>query len=79
MTARQHQLEQIHTQLVHWRENLATRVAGEAGSLDVEIGKLRDDELEGVLRLLHAAHSKILASCDIVRDLRRKVQDRDET
>lgn len=78
MTAREHQLEQVHTQLVHWQENLANCVAGEAELLDVEIGKLRDDDLEDALRLLHTAHTQILAGCDIVRDLRRKVQQRYE-
>ena len=58
---------------MHWQENLATRVAGEAELLDVEIGKLRDDDLEDALRLLHTAHTQILAGCDIMRDLRRKV------
>ena len=78
MTAREHQLEQIHTQLVHWQENLATRVAGEAELRDVEIGKLHDNDIKDALRLLPTAHTQILAGCDIMRDLRRKVQERYE-
>ena len=78
MTARETQLEQIHTQLVHWQENLASRVVGEAEALDVEIGNLRGDELEDILQMLRTAHSKILAGCDIIRDARRQVQNRHE-
>jgi len=77
--AREHHLEQIHTQLVHWQENLASRLADEAESLDIEIGNLRDDELENVLRILRTAHAKVLKECDTVRDLRRQIQGRHET
>lgn len=68
-------LEQIHTQLDHWRENLASRVAGEAESLGVEINKLHDHELEEAQQLLRAAHTQVLAGCDSLRDLRRRLED----
>lgn len=78
MSARELQLQQIHTQLAHWQENLAIRVAGEAASFEVEIDKLHDEELETAGRLLRTAHSKILVGCDMLRDLRRQLQDRPE-
>jgi hypothetical protein len=64
---------------VHWQENLAGRHASEAGSLDIEIGNLGDDDLENILRILRTAHTKVLAGCDTVRQLRRQIQGRHET
>jgi hypothetical protein len=70
------QLDQIHTQLKDWQENLARRVAGEAQALDVEVDKLHDRELEEAWQRLRGAHAQILAGCDTIRDLRRRLQDR---
>ena len=73
---RQLQLDQIHTQLEDWQHNLALRVAGEAQALDVEIHKLYDGEVEEAEQRLRSAHTQILAGCDTIRDLRRRLQDR---
>ena len=74
--SRERHLEQIHIQLEHWQHNLASRVASEAETLDIEIDNLHDNELEVVRQRLHAAQAEILTGCDIVRDLRRELQDR---
>ncbi len=74
--SRERHLEQIHLQLHHWLHNLASRVANEAETLDIEVDKLHDNELEDVRQRLRAAQAEILAGCDIVRDLRRELQDR---
>jgi hypothetical protein len=74
--SREQHLEQIHLQLQHLQDNLASRVAGEAEALDVEIDKLHDHELEEAQQLLRTAHAEVLAGCDIVRDLRRGLHDR---
>lgn len=74
--SRERHLEQIHTQLQHWQHNLASRVASEAETLDIEVDKLHDNELDAVRQRLRATQAEILAGCDIVRDLRRELQDR---
>lgn len=74
--SREHHLEQIHSQLHNWQDNLPSRIAGETASLDVEIDKLLDRELDEGRQLLHTAHTQVLAACDTVRDLRRRLQDR---
>lgn len=76
---RELQLDRIHAQLEDWQENLALRVAGEAQALDVEVDKLHDRELEEATQRLRAAHTHILAGCDTIRDLRRRLQDRQPT
>ena len=76
---RQLQLDRIHAQLEDWQENLARRVAGEAQALDIEVDKLHDRELEEATQRLLAAHTQILAGCDTIRDLRRRLQDRQPT
>jgi hypothetical protein len=77
--SREHHFEQIHLLLQHLQDNLASRVAGEAEALDVEIDKLHDHELEEAQQLLRTAHAEILAGCDTVRDVRRRLQDRQPT
>lgn len=72
--SREHHLEQIHLQLQHFQDNLASRVAGEAEALEVEIDKLHDHELEEAQQRLRSAHAEVLAGCDIIRDLRRQLQ-----
>ena len=73
---RQLQLDQIHAQLEDWQDNLALRVAGEAQALEVEVDKLHDGEVEEALQQLRSAHTQVLAGCDNIRDLRRRLQDR---
>ena len=72
---RKHNLQRIHTQLEYWQENLAKRVAGEAQALAKEVGKLRDPEYDETWQLIQTAHDHILAGTDILRDLRRRLQD----
>lgn len=74
--SRERHLEQIHNQLQHWQHNVASRVASEAETLEIEVDKLHDNELEAVPQRLRAAEAEILTGCDIVRDLRRELQDR---
>ncbi len=73
---RQLQLDQIHAQLEDWQENLALRVAGEAQALDIEVHMLHDREVEEAQQRLRSAHTQILAGCDTIRDLRRRLQER---
>jgi hypothetical protein len=55
------------------QENLALRVAGEAQALDVEVDKLHDGEVEEALQQLRFEHTQILAGCNTIRDLRRRL------
>ena len=75
---REAQLQGIQHQLEHWQDNVATRVADEAQALALEIGKLRTHELGEVSDLLRAANDHVLAGTDILRDLRRRLQERQE-
>lgn len=75
--SRQEQLRSIHTQLEHWRQTLSARVADEAQALDVELDKLHDDEIDDVWQALRTGQEHVLAGCDTVRDLRRRLQDRE--
>ena len=75
---RKDHLRRIHTQLKYWQDNLATRVAGEAQALAKEVGKLRDPEYDETWQLIQTAHDQILAATDILRDVRRRLQDRQE-
>ena len=76
---RKDHLQGIHTQLKYWQDNLAKRVAGEAQALANEVGKLRDPEYDETWQLIQTAHDQILAATDILRDLRRRLQDRQPT
>lgn len=70
------QIHRIQMQLGNWNDNLATRVAGEAQALSDEISKLADqDDVEAVEALVQRAHDQIMTSCDLLRDLRRRLQD----
>jgi hypothetical protein len=73
---REAQLQGIRRQLEHWQDNIAARVANEARALALEIGKLGDHEFDEVWDLLRAANDQVLAATDILRDLRRRLQDR---
>ena len=75
--SRQDQLPGIRTQLEYWQDNLALRVAGEAQALALEIDKLHDREFNEVWEMLRTAHDQVLASTDLLRDLRRRLRDRD--
>lgn len=44
-----------HIQLQHWQHNLASRVASEAETLDIEVDKLHDNELDAVRQRLRTA------------------------
>ena len=77
--SRQDQLLGIHTQLEYWQDNLALRVAGEAQALALEIDKLHDRECDEAWQLIQTAHDQVLAGTDILRDLRRRLQDRQPT
>ena len=72
----ENQLHRIQMQLENWHDNLATRVAGEARALSDEITRLADqDEINAVETMLRQAHDQIITSCDLLRDLRRRLQD----
>ena len=73
---RQARLQEIQHQLERWKDNLATRVASEAQALALEISKLRDHEIDEVWDLLRSANDQVLAGTDVLRDLRRRLQDR---
>jgi len=75
--SRERDLDQIHFQLQHWQHNLASRVASEAATLDTEVAKLHNYEIDAVRQRLHTAQAEILVGCDIVRDLRRELQERE--
>lgn len=74
---REKQLESIHNQLEEWQQNLAVRVAGEAEALDIQLPKLLDEEFDEVWNVLRRALQQVLAGTDMVRDLRRRLQNRD--
>jgi hypothetical protein len=74
--SREDQLRRIRLQLEVWQDSLATRVAGEASALEAEIDRLEVNELDVVDESLRQAYDRILASCDEVRDIRRRLQER---
>lgn len=71
------QLESIRNQLEEWQQNLAVRVAGEAEALDIQLPKLLDGEFDEVWDVLRNAQQQVLAGTDMLRDLRRRLQNRD--
>lgn len=71
------QLESIHNQLEEWQQNLAVRVAGEAEALAFQLPKLLDGEYDEVWDVLRNAQQQVLAGTDMLRDLRRRLQNRD--
>lgn len=74
--SRQEQLRSIRHQLEHWQYNLAARVADEAQALELELDKLHDHELDQAWEALRTGQERVLAGCDALRDLRRRLQDR---
>ena len=74
---RETQLESIHNQLEEWQQNLAVRVAGEAEALDFQLSKLVDGEFDEVWDVLRNAQQQVLAGTDMLRDIRRRLQNRD--
>jgi len=74
--SRQQNLESIRGQLDDWQHNLSVRVAGEAQALDLELEKVRDNEIEEVWNALRTGQQNVLDGCDKLRDLRRRLQDR---
>jgi hypothetical protein len=52
-------------------------VAGEAEALDIQLPKLLDEEFDEVWNVLRRALQQVLAGTDMVRDLRRRLQNRD--
>jgi hypothetical protein len=46
--------------------------------LELELDKLHDYELDQVWEALRTGLESILAGCDLVRDVRRRLQDRPE-
>lgn len=77
--SRDEQLEALHHQLHHWQDNLAARVTNEAQALDLELERLHDHEIDEVWEALRTGHAHVLAGCDALRDLRRRLQDRPGT
>lgn len=73
---RESQIKDLQGQLDDWQHNLAVRVAGEARALDVELRKLHDDEFDEVWDVIRAARQQLFAATDMLRDLRRRLQDR---